>query len=292
MSGTRFDYEQAFAANLGLLNPEEQATLRRSTVAIAGMGGVGGAYLLAFTRLGIGRFSIADADVFELRNFNRQFGATTETLGKPKTAAMVEAARAINPELAIRAFPDGVNQGNIDDFLAGCDVAIDGVDFFAIATRRLLFARARQFGIPVITCGPLGFGAALLVFTPQSPSFDDFFAIDDRMDETEQIARFAVGLSPAALHLSYLDPRHVSLRERRGPSSVIAIHLCAGVAAAEAMSVLLKRRAPWSVPRYAHFDPYRLRYRKGVLWGGNRHPWQRVKLWYIRRLLARHARES
>jgi len=51
--------------------------------------------------------------------------------------------------------------------------------------------------------------------------------------------------------------------------------------------VLLKRRPAWAAPRYAHFDPYRLSYRRGTLPWGNRHPWQRLKLWYLKRRLLR-----
>ena len=64
---------------------------------------------------------------------------------------------------------------------------------------------------------------------------------------------------------------------------MIAVNLCAAVAAAEVLNLILKRRRPWAVPRYAQFDPYRLRYRRGRLWGLHRHPLQQAKLWYLTR---------
>ena len=280
-----FDYAQAFAGNLGLLTADEQARLRQATIAIPGLGGVGGAHLLTLARLGVGRFILADEDAFELRNIHRQTGATVQTLGRPKVDVMAEMAQAINPELSLRIFRESVQPFNIDAFLAGSDLVLDGLDFFNIGARRLLFQRARERGLTVITCGPMGFSAALLVFTPEGPSFDNFMAIRDGMSELEQLARFAVGLAPAALHLPYLDRRTVSLKHHRGPASAIAMNLCAAVAATETLAILLKRRAPWAVPRYAQFDPYRLRYRRGTLRLGNRHPWQQCKLWYVKRLL-------
>lgn len=284
-----FQYEEAFTSNLGLLTPEEQSRLRQASVAIAGMGGVGGAHLLTLARLGIGRFTIADGDTFELRNFNRQLGATLTTLGRSKTEVMADLARAINAELAIRILPAELSSSNIDEFLAGCDVVVDGLDFFSIDARRLLFRRAKERGLYVVTCGPLGFGASLLIFAPDGPSFDDFMAIRDGMDDLEQLARFAVGLAPAGLHIPYLDASRVSLKEHRGPSSIIGVDLCAGIAAVEVLNILLKRQAPWCVPGYAQFDAYRRRYCKGRLPGGNRHPIQRMKLWHITRLLRRNA---
>ncbi|MBI3323714.1 MAG: ThiF family adenylyltransferase [Candidatus Omnitrophica bacterium] len=291
MAEQRYDYDSAFVSHLGLLTAEEQAQLRRAVVAIPGMGAVGGAHLLTLARLGIGSFAIADHDRFEARNLNRQLGATIETIGQPKTAVMGEMARAVNPELTIKTFPDGIHQDNIDDFLKGCQVVVDGLDFFRIDVRRLLFRRARERGVPVVTCGPLGFGVAMLIFMPEGPSFDEFFAIHDGMEEREQLARFAVGLAPAGLHVPYLDLRAVRLRERRGPSCIIAMNLCAGVAAVEVLNLVLKRRKPWAVPRYLQFDAYRQQFRRGTLVLGNRHPWQQVKLWVLKQKL-RHVPDA
>ena len=83
------------------------------------MGGVGGVHLLTLARLGLGAFSIADFDRFSIANFNRQIGAAMSTIDQPKIDVMARMARDINPELDIRMFPDGVDDGNIDAFLEG-----------------------------------------------------------------------------------------------------------------------------------------------------------------------------
>src|SRR5262245_5822644 len=88
-------YGEAFTRHRGLLSAADQERLRHSTVAIPGLGVVGGAHLTTLARLGIGRFRIADPDCFELANFNRQHGATTQTLGRGKAEVMAEAAAAI-----------------------------------------------------------------------------------------------------------------------------------------------------------------------------------------------------
>ena len=69
-----FSYADAFDRNIGWFTPDEQQRLRGKTIAIAGMGGVGGVHLLTLVRLGIANFRIADLDSFELANFNRQVG--------------------------------------------------------------------------------------------------------------------------------------------------------------------------------------------------------------------------
>ncbi len=104
-----FDYQEAFSRNLGWVTETEQEILRNKRVAIAGMGGVGGSHLLTLTRLGIGAFNLADFDQFELPNFNRQAGASMDHVGRAKIEVMSELAQGINPELALKPFPHGVD---------------------------------------------------------------------------------------------------------------------------------------------------------------------------------------
>ncbi|MEW8207449.1 MAG: ThiF family adenylyltransferase, partial [Candidatus Thiodiazotropha taylori] len=103
-----FDYQLAFSRNIGWLTEAEQQQLSNARVAIAGLGGVGGSHLLTLTRLGVGRFNLADFDSFAVENFNRQTGANLNTVGKPKLDTMIDAALAINPLLDIKPFPEGV----------------------------------------------------------------------------------------------------------------------------------------------------------------------------------------
>ena len=69
-----FDYDTAFSRNIGWVTSPEQAKLRGSRIAIAGLGGVGGAHLFTLARLGIANFNIADFDEFDVHNLNRQTG--------------------------------------------------------------------------------------------------------------------------------------------------------------------------------------------------------------------------
>jgi molybdopterin/thiamine biosynthesis adenylyltransferase len=280
-----WSYQEAFARHRGLVSAAEQEQLRHSRVAIAGLGGVGGVHLATLARLGIGSFHIADPDRFEPANFNRQYGATIETLGRRKATVMQRQARAINPDLDVRAFPEAISKDNVAAFLDGVDVLIDGIDFFALATRRLLFQEARRRGIWTITAGPMGFSTAWLIFDPQGMSFDDYFDLNDSQERLEQLAAFAVGLTPRATHLSYLDLTQVDLRAEYGPSLGLACHLCASVTAAEVVKILLGRGLVRGVPHYCQFDAYRHLLRTGRLRWGNRHPWQRFKRWCLLRRL-------
>ena len=124
-----FDYASAFSRNLGWVTPQEQQRLSTARVAIAGMGGVGGAHTLTLARLGIGNFHIADFDRFEVHNFNRQAGASMSTLAQPKVDVMRRLALDINPQASVTAFGAGVTRDNLDAFLDGVDVYVDGQSY-------------------------------------------------------------------------------------------------------------------------------------------------------------------
>ena len=280
-----FDYSRAFSRNIGWLTIEEQAVLRRSRAAIAGLGGVGGPHLLTLARLGVGKFNIADFDTFELQNFNRQVGATTSTRGLPKTEVMSRMARDINPELEVTAFPEGVTVGNVDEFLRDVDVYVDGLDFFAVEARRTVFAACQARGIPALTAAPLGMGVALLYFAPGGMSFEDYFRLEGQ-PRGEQLARFIAGLSPAMLQRKYLvEPAAVNFREERGPSTAMACDLCAGVMGTEVLKVLLRRGAMRPAPWGLQYDAYLQRFARTWRPFGNANPLQRLMLLLIRRKL-------
>lgn len=285
MESKAYDYGTAFSRTIGWVTRDELTRLRRARVAIAGLGGVGGIHLTTLTRLGIGSFRIADFDHFDIHNFNRQAGANMSTIGRAKSEVMAELALGINPELDLQVFPQGVTPDNLSDFLEGVDIYIDGLDFFAVEARRMVFAACTRLGIPAVTAAPLGMGSAVLVFLPGRMSFEDYFCLEGQA-EHEQLLRFLLGLSPAMLQRAYLvDPSAVDFLAKRGPSTPMACELCAGLAATEVLKVLLKRGRVTAAPWGMHFDAYRKRLVHTYRPWGNRNPIQRLMLAVARRQL-------
>ncbi len=278
-------YEEAFSRNLGLIDPDAQQLLRYSCVAIAGAGGVGGIHAVTLARLGIGRFRIADPDRFELANFNRQYGATSETLGCNKADVMAQVVRSINPEAEVVVWQEAIDEDNVAEFLRGADLFVDGVDFYALRVRRLLFREARRQGIWAITAGPVGFGVAWLVFAPGGMSFDAYFDLNDDQDELAQLVAFGIGLAPHPFHLRYMDLTRLDPGRRTAPSCVAACQLCAGVTAVEAFKILTGRGPIWPAPWHQQFDPWVGRHVRRRLRWGNRGPVQRLKRqWLLARI--------
>ncbi len=234
--------------------------LSSKRVAIAGVGGVGGFHALALARLGIQKFSLADPDAFELVNFNRQAGATMSTIGARKVNVVGAQIKDINPDADVHEIDGAIDESNVDSFLRDADIYIDGLDFFAFDARRLVFARCRELGIPVVTAAPLGMGVAVLVFLPDSLSADDYFGFA-KTPRSQWPLRFLIGLAPAVLQRSYVaDPTAVDFASQRGPSTPMACFLCAGVAATEALKIMLKRGKVRPAPHGFQFDAYRQRF--------------------------------
>ncbi|MDB2705436.1 ThiF family adenylyltransferase [Pseudomonadota bacterium] len=257
-----FNYKKAFSRNIGWVTEEEQLKLQNKKIAIAGAGGVGGIHLLTLARLGISNFNISDFDDFEVHNFNRQSGAFMSTLGQQKVDVMEKMAKDINPTAEITSFPEGIFEHNVDEFLKGVDLYVDALDFFALEARKTVFKKCYEQGIPVVTAAPLGMGCALLCFMPNKMSYEQYFRFEGK-PENEQLIQFLIGLSPAMLQRSYLvDETAVNFLEKRGPSTPMAVNLCAGVTGTYALKILLERGPVLAAPFGLHFDAYRNKFTK------------------------------
>ncbi len=282
-----FNYKEAFSRNLGLVTDLEQEKLKNATIAIPGMGGVGGIHLMTLTRLGVGGFHIADGDRFELANFNRQFGATMSHLGLDKTDTMVRAARDVNPELRIKKWNEFITEKNVTEFLQGCDLVVDSLDAFCLEARRIVFSTAQKMNIPVVTAGPIGFSCSMLIFDPKGMSFDDYINYVEGAPESHNFLRFLSGLVPRPYFVKYMIKEFVNPDQKRGPSVSSAVTLCAGFASVEALKIILGRGRVYPVPHYHYYDPYLSRFKIGYMPWGNKNPIQKLLLKFMIRKYTR-----
>ncbi|MFP4573103.1 MAG: HesA/MoeB/ThiF family protein, partial [Desulfobacterales bacterium] len=138
--------------------------------AIIGAGGLGANILMLLARMGIGRLFIADPDVFEESNLNRQLTATSETMGMHKTEAAQNMIRSVNPAVETTVFPETLTAESAPEILADADIAIDALDN---ATSRLVLAQAcRQAGIPMIHGAIAGFEGQVMAVFPQDQGLE------------------------------------------------------------------------------------------------------------------------
>src|ERR1051325_9326798 len=282
-----FRSAEAFERNFGLISREEQKRLAGALVSIAGCGGVGGLHAHTLARVGVGRFRLTDPDTFSLPNINRQIGATVHTLGENKALITRQMIQSINPEASVDIAGSEINAGNAEDFVNGADLVVDGIDFFAIAARRQLFAAAWEAGIPALTAAPLGLSTTLHIFAPGGMSFDEYFDLHSDQEPLDQLVNFLAGLATKALHAPYMDLSSVDTATGRGPSSIIATQMAASLVAAEAVRILLSRGPSRLAPYYLQIDAYRQCVRKGYLRQGNRSWSQQVNRRMLKERLCR-----
>lgn len=138
-----------FYSSTLLFSDESMERIRSSVVAIAGVGGVGAVAAEMLARLGVGHLKIADPDVYEEHNFNRQLFATTETAGRNKAVCARERLLTINPDCEIDVFESGILLENIEAFCAGADLLVCQAD--RESSKVLLYRAAKAYGIPVVT---------------------------------------------------------------------------------------------------------------------------------------------
>ena len=95
-------FPESLERNFPTLSSQEQLRLFKSTVLVAGLGGLGGYQAQLLARVGVGRLILADGDYFAATNFNRQLFATKDTLGQAKAGVTAGFLRRINPALEVQ----------------------------------------------------------------------------------------------------------------------------------------------------------------------------------------------
>ena len=241
--------------NIGNITEQEQEKLINTKIGIAGTGGVGGAAVMNLVRMGIGHFNIADPETFTHSDINRQQGSGAESIGQKKVQAIENALKAINPSVDIKAFPEGLNTANLDSFLEGVSIVIDGLDFFCLPVRKAMFDRCRQKGLYILSAPIFGFGTSQAVFSPSGPTFDEFFGPIPEKIGPDYYANFGRSFFPRF-------PRYINLKAyieamRRGrpiPSFATSCALSGAVTALESILILLDKRKPVCAPMIRHYD--------------------------------------
>lgn len=134
-----------------LIGEKSLDVLKNASIAVFGIGGVGGFAVEALARSGVGSITIVDSDVVAETNLNRQVIATSETVGKDKVEVMKNRLLSINPDIKVNAkklfiLPENVDTLDFKDY----DYIIDAVD--TVSAKLAIIERAFQKGVPIISC--------------------------------------------------------------------------------------------------------------------------------------------
>jgi hypothetical protein len=217
-----------FQRNLGVLGPEQMAKLARTHVLIAGVGGAGGQCALDLARLGLGALTLADFDTYE------------------------------------RRVPEGLTAGNVDAVLAGgeglppVDFVVEVIDIAGARAKEALHRACRQRGVPAMTGLMLGFGAALHVFQPDAPLYEELYVLPDgRIDLPAIIPHLGSYMLQEYMDACYQGRGHA-------PTCVVGATTAAGMMVSELVrGALLGPRAMVCWPEYLYVDLFDHRYVRG-----------------------------
>ncbi len=150
---------QILLPGLGVLG---QRRLAQARVAVVGAGGLGGPVLQYLAAAGVGHLTIIDPDVVQPENLHRQVLFGQSALGFPKVAIATDRLMQSNPDLTVRQRQGALTRDNAQQWLADCDVVVDGTDNFA--ARYAISDACVRLGVPCVWAALGQFSAQLTVF--------------------------------------------------------------------------------------------------------------------------------
>lgn len=142
--------ENQFERTKMLLGEKAVEKLKKSRVAVFGIGGVGGHIAEALVRAGIGEIDVIDRDVVSMSNINRQIIALNSTVGLPKTEVFKERALDINPDVKVNChnvffMPDTSDMFDFPKY----DYVADAID--TVTGKIEIIMKAQKAGVKVIS---------------------------------------------------------------------------------------------------------------------------------------------
>lgn len=166
-----------------------QEKLKNVVVGIAGTGGIGGQLAQRLVRLGVRNLKLADPDNFDISNMNRQMGADLAHIGKNKAEVVAEMTYALNRDVNIAVYPEGITPKTATDFVEDCDYVLDQMDFYEIANRYALHRAFRAstkakciFKVPTVA-----HGTYIFKYTKDSMTLEEVYGIKEDAPLSPQV---------------------------------------------------------------------------------------------------------
>lgn len=185
-------YPRRYLRNREGLSLQDQLKLAESKIAVVGAGGLGGTVIQLLGRIGIGRLTVIDCDVFDETNLNRQAFCTKDWVGKPKALAVQSQLKSINPAVDLLPYVVRLDSTNGAEILAGCQVIVDALD--TVKDRLTLEALAKSLGIPLVHGALAGFEGQLMTVFPEDPGLRQIYGTGDEGGSSSYRPEFLLGV--------------------------------------------------------------------------------------------------
>lgn len=213
--------------NFAAISVVQQTRLVQSSVLVAGAGGLGGFVLETLARMGVGHIRVADGDVFDESNLNRQLLAAPDTLGENKAHAAAARIGRICPHVRVEALDFFLDAATLPRTVQGMDIVVDALG--GIAPRCLLHEAASHAAVPVVSAALAGWtgvvGSELPGETGISRMWADIQGVDAEQTLGSLAATAAVCASiQAAEVVHYLTTKTLHLAGKMLHIDLAAFH--------------------------------------------------------------------
>lgn len=153
-----------YGRQIMLFGEDGQRRLKTTRLFVGGAGGLGSPLCTYLAVAGVGYLRVADFDVVELSNLNRQILHWEDDVGKLKVESARAKLREINPKIEIEVFSEKIDDSNVESLVGKADGIVDCMDNFP--TRYLLNRAAIGRKIPFFHAAIHGFEARVITFVP------------------------------------------------------------------------------------------------------------------------------
>jgi molybdopterin/thiamine biosynthesis adenylyltransferase len=185
-------YPRRYLRNRDGISLQDQIKLAESRVAVVGAGGLGGTVIQLLGRIGIGRLTVVDCDVFDETNLNRQAFCTRDWVGQPKALAVQAQLKSINPTVEVHAHIVRLDSANGPEILTGSQVIVDALD--NVKDRLTLEALAKTLGVPFVHGALAGFEGQLMTVFPEDPGLKQIYGSGDDRGSAANRPEFLLGV--------------------------------------------------------------------------------------------------
>jgi molybdopterin/thiamine biosynthesis adenylyltransferase len=255
------NYDEFTSRNIGIFSYSDQEKIRKGSVSIAGAGGIGGLCAERLARIGVGGIKISDPGLFEVSNFNRQFGADADSIDQNKARVVHRSLKRINNEMNIIFDESGINsQSDADRLVSDSAVVVDAMDYL-IRESIFLQRAARKRGIYYLFASAIAFGALMVVFEPGGFTLEEYNGLPKDIDlEDIPVPEVAVEKVFPILPSYVLNPdtmeflKEITQKKRPASANSIGAGLSSIILANEVVSILLGKKPSVIAPNYFHLD--------------------------------------
>jgi len=189
---------ERYQRNYATISYPEQIKLLQSSVAVIGCGGLGGNIIELLARLGIGKITLVDGDVFSENNLNRQLLCTEKNISRNKAEIAAERIQQINSSIKTITYSEFIDSVNIHEIIEGTDLVVDALD--NISDRFILEKACKKEKIPFIYGAVEGLYGQVSTIFPQDKGLESIYGPSKKYAKKEKGSRISVlSVTPALI---------------------------------------------------------------------------------------------